>query len=100
VEANLGAEGNVQFSQDNKVILVQSRETDWDGIVPEPTFYKTEIHPGPGRPVNGEVKRLVLWSQVITGMELTSQGGTRFLDAATWRERRRILNQMGGPPVP
>jgi WD40 repeat protein len=100
VEANWGADGKVQFSQDNKVILVQCREYDRDGKVPEATFYKTEIHPGPGRPVNGEVKRLVLWSQVITGMELTSQGGTRFLDAATWRDRRRILSEMGGPPVP
>jgi WD40 repeat protein len=49
-------------------------------------------------PVPGDVDRVVLWSQVITALELDSNGGLRALEAAAWRERRRRLNELGGPP--
>lgn len=48
--------------------------------------------------IEGDPGRIALWTQVITGLELDEQGGTRSLDAATWEERRRRLQELGGPP--
>jgi WD40 repeat protein len=50
------------------------------------------------RPIEGDPERIVLWAQVITGLELDDYGGTRFLDAATWEQRRQRLQELGGPP--
>jgi WD40 repeat protein len=49
-------------------------------------------------PVAGDVERLVLWTQVLTGMELNSDEVVNTLDAEQWRERRERLNKLGGPP--
>ena len=49
-------------------------------------------------PVAGDVERLVLWTQVLTGMELNSEGVVNTLDAEQWRERRERLEKLGGPP--
>jgi WD40 repeat protein len=49
-------------------------------------------------PVRGEVDRIQLWIQVLTGIELDPQGDYRVLDAAIWQERRERLRQLGGPP--
>jgi WD40 repeat protein len=46
----------------------------------------------------GDVGRLVLWSQVVTGMELGADGSARDLDDRAWKERRERLGRMGGPP--
>ena len=51
-------------------------------------------------PVEGDVERVVLWTQVITGLELDSEGAVRVLDAQTWRQRGKRLEELGGPPVP
>jgi WD40 repeat protein len=49
----------------------------------------------------GDPRRILLRSQVITGMEINEKSNTvEFLDAPTWRERRRELDALGGPPVP
>jgi WD40 repeat protein len=50
-------------------------------------------------PVQGEPDRLVLWTQVLTGMELDDRGVVRVLDAKTWHERRKLLQERGGPPL-
>jgi WD40 repeat protein/predicted Ser/Thr protein kinase len=50
-------------------------------------------------PVEGNTKRTALWVQVCTAMELDN-GATHWLDADTWKERRRRLQALGGPPVP
>src|SRR5438876_9544144 len=50
-------------------------------------------------PVEGEAERIVLWTQVITGMKLDDDGAVRVLDAPTWRQRRQRLEEMGGPPI-
>jgi WD40 repeat protein len=50
------------------------------------------------RPVEGEVKRIVSWVQVITEMQLDADGVMTRLDTQTWRERRRMLDTLGGPP--
>jgi WD40 repeat protein len=51
-------------------------------------------------PLRGEVKRLVLWAQVLTGMELDDTGSLRVFDAPTWHQRLRELNELGGPRSP
>jgi WD40 repeat protein len=50
------------------------------------------------RPVEGETERVAVWTQVITGMELDEYGAVRLLDAGAWEERRKRLEQLGGPP--
>jgi WD40 repeat protein len=49
-------------------------------------------------PVEGELERLVLWVQVLTHLELDRGGTAHPLDDATWQERRRRLEELGGPP--
>ena len=51
-------------------------------------------------PLTGDVDRLVLWSQVITSMELTTGGTVSVLGAHTWTERRRKLGEHPGEPLP
>src|SRR5262249_10345468 len=51
-------------------------------------------------PLPGEVGRLVLWSQVVTGMELDEHDAVRVLDAETWRQRRQLLQALGGAGSP
>jgi WD40 repeat protein/serine/threonine protein kinase len=49
-------------------------------------------------PVDGDVKRIVLWSQALTGTELDLGGAVRGLDWQTLQKRRRHLEELGGPP--
>jgi eukaryotic-like serine/threonine-protein kinase len=51
-------------------------------------------------PVEGPAKQAIRWSQALTGMELDEGGTVRLLDTATWRERRRRLQEVGVPPQP
>jgi hypothetical protein len=51
-------------------------------------------------PLEGEVKRIVLWTQVFTGMELDDAGSVHVLDAPAWQKRLTELNAVGGPPNP
>jgi WD40 repeat protein len=51
-------------------------------------------------PVDGDVRRIVLWSQTVTGTELDPGGAVQVLDSPTWQERRRRLEELGGPPRP
>jgi WD40 repeat protein/serine/threonine protein kinase/Flp pilus assembly protein TadD len=50
-------------------------------------------------PVAGPARRLVLWVQAETGQELDAHGAVHTLDEATLAERRRELDDAGGPPV-
>jgi hypothetical protein len=52
----------------------------------------------PPAPVEGDVAQVALWTQVLTGLELDADGAARVLDADTWHERRRHLDELGGPP--
>jgi hypothetical protein len=45
--------------------------------------------------VAGEVNQIVLWIQVLTGMELDPDGLFRESDAATWCERRQHVKELG-----
>ncbi len=51
-------------------------------------------------PVEGDPSRILLWAEVLTGMELDSDGALRVLDAATWQQRRQHLEELGGSPLP
>ena len=50
-------------------------------------------------PLKGAYERIVCWVQVVTGMELDPTGGINVLDAPTWQQRRRRLQELGGPPL-
>jgi WD40 repeat protein len=52
------------------------------------------------QPVEGSVERVRLWVEVITALELDTNGVTRPLDASAWKKRCRRLAQLGGPPLP
>ena len=53
----------------------------------------------PPPPIEGDVKRIVLWTQVLTAQELDQSGLVRFLDRETWLDRRSQLQALGGPPI-
>ena len=44
-------------------------------------------------------ERVILWTQVITGIEADEFGNARFLDADEWQRRKERLIKLGGPPV-
>jgi WD40 repeat protein len=73
---------DLAFSPDGKAIVMTSSDD-------------AQLWPMPPR-IEGEVERILLWSQVITGMELDRSGVARVLDAPTWRQR---LEELGGPPM-
>ena len=49
-------------------------------------------------PVPDEPRRIALWVQVITGMELDANGAIRVLDGAAWHRTRANLDNLGGRP--
>jgi WD40 repeat protein len=87
-------EGNVYagcFKADGQALLTANR----DGS-------KTNVHVHTWRiprPLDGDLERIGLWTQVITGMELDAAGAVHNLDPDTWDQRRQRLQALGGPPV-
>ena len=49
--------------------------------------------------MQGDLERIELWAQVVTGMKLDSDGVIRVLDGDTWQHLRQRLDALGGPPV-
>ena len=45
-----------------------------------------------------DLPRLAAWVETATGLALGEQGSIRVLDSDAWWERRRRLDQLGGPP--
>ena len=72
------------FSADGRFLLTSDGSTarQWDAPTPLPD----------------DVRRLTAWVEVATAMELDERGSVRVLDGAAWLERRRRLEQLGGPP--
>src|SRR5262249_18551994 len=72
------------FSPNGRSLLASNSSSarQWDAPVPLPD----------------DVPRLVAWVAATTGMELDEQGSIRVLDHSVWRERRRRLEELGGPP--
>jgi WD40 repeat protein len=83
-----GAVPAVAFNPDGKTILTGS----WDNTAR--LWHAPTV-------IAGTPRRITLWTQVITSMELIEESDLiRALDAKTWQERRRQLNELGGPPIP
>jgi WD40 repeat protein len=51
------------------------------------------------QPVGGSTEQVRLGVEVMTGLELGTNGVTRPLDASAWKKRCRRLVQLGGPPL-
>jgi hypothetical protein len=48
----------------------------------------------------GDVERIVLWCEVLTGMALDPNGGVQILDASAWQAQNQRLKQATEPPLP
>ncbi len=46
----------------------------------------------------GDVKHVVLWTQVLSGLALDADGVVHELSTPAWLERRQQLEALGGPP--
>jgi WD40 repeat protein/tRNA A-37 threonylcarbamoyl transferase component Bud32 len=73
------------FGPDGKTVLVGDIWNDND----------ERLWQWPIAPLGGTPEQILLWSQVITGMEMDEYGAARMLDAGTWQERRRKLEELG-----
>jgi tetratricopeptide (TPR) repeat protein len=49
-------------------------------------------------PLPGDPPRLAAWIESATGLELDDRDAIRVLDGDAWRDRRRRLEELGGPP--
>jgi WD40 repeat protein len=78
---------SVAFSPDGRKVLTGSFDH---------TARLWEVH----GPLGGTAEQLVLWTQVLTGLELDADDVVRGLDAETWQQRRRQLEPRDGFPVP
>jgi WD40 repeat protein len=78
---------DVAFSPDGKTLLTGSFDRT-------ARFWELPVA------VEGKADQIVLWIQALTGMELDQDGLFRDLDAATWRKRRQLLTELGGPALP
>ncbi|NUQ66079.1 MAG: protein kinase [Pirellulales bacterium] len=74
------------FSSDGRRLATRDRNIDNVWVQPTPT------------PMEGEDRRIVLWTQVVTGLELDAAGSIEVLSAKTWQDRRGYLEAFGGSP--
>jgi WD40 repeat protein/Tfp pilus assembly protein PilF len=75
---------NVAFSRDGRFLLTADGGSMWRWDAPAP--------------LPDDVPRLTAWVEAATGLELDERGAIRPLDQSAWLERRRRLEQLGGPP--
>ena len=52
----------------------------------------------PSTPLRGDSASVALWVQVLTGMELDAEGTVQVLSSASWQQRRKQLQGLGGRP--
>ena len=50
-------------------------------------------------PMEASPEHIVLWTQVLTGMELDEGGVVRFLNAEEWHQCRQRLDELRGMPT-
>jgi Flp pilus assembly protein TadD len=78
--------GRAAFGSAGRVLLMNDSRTVWRWGAPAP--------------LPDDVPRLTAWIEATTGLELDEDGSIRVLDREAWLERRRRLEQLGGPPPP
>lgn len=49
-------------------------------------------------PVRGDPNQVLLWAQVVTGLEIDDQNNVRVLDPTEWCDRRDRFEELGGLP--
>ncbi|MCI0459323.1 MAG: hypothetical protein L0Z62_20430, partial [Gemmataceae bacterium] len=82
----MGQIGRMAFSPDGKMFVTTAADgTAWLYSLPA---------------LEGEAESILLWAQVVTGLELTPQGVVQALDAEALEQRRARLRGMAGPPLP
>jgi tetratricopeptide (TPR) repeat protein len=74
----------VAFCPDGKLLATASGSTAWLWDTPTP--------------VASDADRIVLWTQVITAMELNDSNVIQPLSGPDWEQRREDLEKHGGPP--
>ncbi|MBI4602355.1 MAG: protein kinase [Planctomycetes bacterium] len=53
----------------------------------------------PPPPFQGRLEHARLWAEALTGAEMDANGVLSILETSAWRERRRRLEDLGGPAV-
>ncbi len=88
----------VRFYRDGRRALIADREVNYSDYAAAesnaPVIWDLPT------PVEGDVKRIVLWVQVLTALELDAKGKVSHLDADTWKQRSQRLEELGGSPMP
>ncbi len=79
-----GPVNHVLFSPDGKRVLTASSDR------------KARLWTPPA-PIPGDPALITLWTQVLTGMELDSDGTAQVLTGGQWYERWERIQAMGGP---
>jgi WD40 repeat protein/tRNA A-37 threonylcarbamoyl transferase component Bud32 len=77
----------VAFRPDGKTLVTVSPDANGVNVWKAPS------------PLEGDVERIRLWVEVLTGLELDSGRAVVESDAKTWRERWELLQKFGGPPA-
>jgi hypothetical protein len=50
-------------------------------------------------PLTEEPERVQLWVELLTGQQLDDAGDIHILEPDEWQQRRRRLDDLGGPPL-
>jgi WD40 repeat protein len=78
---------DVVYSPDGRRVLTGS----WDGTA---RLWPTVA------PVPDEVEWVTAWVETMTGLQIGPTGSADLLTADEWNERKRRLDELGGPPWP
>jgi WD40 repeat protein/tetratricopeptide (TPR) repeat protein len=79
-----GAVTSVAFNPDGRTVLTGSRDNT------------ARLWANPA-PVQGDPERITVWLSVVLGMEMDDGGAIHLLAPQEWEQRRRQMEQMGGP---
>jgi WD40 repeat protein/serine/threonine protein kinase len=76
----------VAFSPDGTRILTGSDDSAWLWELPAP--------------LEGPPNEVMIWTKVLTGMELDEAEVAQPLSPGEWQQRRRLLDEVAEPPTP